>query len=200
MPNRPRLYLIDGHALAYRTYFALTRAADSSRWMTKAGEPTAGTYGFTSVLFRILERDAPEYLAVSFDTGRTFRDDLYQDYKATRDKMPEDLRPQLVRIREVVAAFGIPILEADGFEADDVLGTIARRAALQDVHVVIVTGDRDLLQLADENITIQLAGQKLSEAVEYGPQDVHERFGVRPDQLVDYKAMVGDTSDNIPGV
>jgi DNA polymerase-1 len=200
MPNRPRLYLIDGHALAYRTYFALTRSADSSRWMTKAGEPTAGTYGFTSVLFRILEQDAPEYLAVSFDTGRTFRDDLYQDYKATRDKMPEDLRPQLVRIREVVAAFGIPILEADGFEADDVLGTIARRATLQDVHVVIITGDRDLLQLADENITIQLAGQKLSEAVEYGPQDVHERFGVRPDQLVDYKAMVGDTSDNIPGV
>jgi DNA polymerase-1 len=200
MPKKPRLYLIDGHALAYRTYFALTRTADSTRWTTKAGEPTAGTYGFTSVLFRLIEQEAPEYLAVSFDTGRTFRDDLFTEYKATRDKMPDDLRLQLGRIREVVDAFGIPILEAEGFEADDVLGTVARAAAAQGVHVVIVTGDRDLLQLAEPDITIQLAGQKLSEAVDYGPKEVRERFGIRPEQLVDYKALVGDTSDNIPGV
>jgi len=200
MPEKPRLYLIDGHALAYRAYFALTRAADSSRWSTKSGEPTAGVYGFTSILLRLLEQAEPEYLAVSFDTGRTFRDDLYEDYKATRDKMPEDLAPQLDRIRQVVQAFGIPILEAQGYEADDVLGTIARRAAAQGVHVVILTGDRDLLQLADDDITIQLAGQRLSEAVDYDPGMVEQRFGVRPDQVVDFKAMVGDTSDNIPGV
>jgi DNA polymerase-1 len=200
MPRKPRLYLIDGHALAYRTYFALTRTADPSRWTTKSGEPTAGTYGFTSVLFRLIEQEAPEYLAVSFDTGRTFRDDLYTEYKATRDKMPDDLRLQIDRIRQVVDAFGIPILEAEGYEADDVLGTVARRAAAQGTHVIIVTGDRDLLQLAAPDITIQLAGQKLSEAVDYGPEEVRERFGIRPDQLVDYKALVGDTSDNIPGV
>ncbi len=200
MPDAPRLFLIDGHALAYRAYFALTRAGDGSRWITKAGESTAGTYGFVSVLLRLLESQAPEYLAVSFDTGRTFRDDLYPEYKATRDKMPDDLRLQLDRIRQVVLAFGIPILEAEGFEADDVLGTVARRAAEQGVRVVILSGDRDLLQLVDDSIHVELAGQKLSEAIDYGPQDVFDKFGVSPGQLVDYKALVGDTSDNIPGV
>jgi len=200
MGSAPRLFLIDGHALAYRTYFALTRVSDGSRWVTKSGEPTAGTYGFASVLLKLLDQEAPEYLAVSFDTGKTFRDELYPEYKATRDKMPEDLRPQLIRIRQMVAAFGIPVLEAEGFEADDVLGTVARRAASQGVQVVILTGDRDLLQLASDHIHIQLAGQKLSEAVDYGPKEVLERFGVTAERLVDYKALVGDTSDNIPGV
>jgi len=200
MTDAPRLFLIDGHALAYRAYFALTRAGDGSRWITKAGEPTAGTYGFVSVLLRLLEQQTPEYLAVSFDTGRTFRDDLYSEYKATRDKMPDDLRLQLDRIRQVVLAFGIPILEAEGFEADDVLGTVARRAAEQGVRVVILSGDRDLLQLVDDSIHVELAGQKLSEAIDYGPQAVQDKFGVSPAQLVDYKALVGDTSDNIPGV
>jgi DNA polymerase-1 len=200
MADKPRLVLIDGHALAYRAYFALTRASEDSRWITKSGEPTAGTYGFTSVLLRLLEHDHPEYLAVSFDTGKTFRDDLYPDYKATRDKMPDDLRPQLERIREVVAAFGIPILEADGFEADDVLGTVARLAEKGKVRVHILTGDRDLLQLVDDRVHVLLAGQKLSEAVDYGPDEVENRFGVSPEQFVDYKALVGDSSDNIPGV
>jgi len=200
MGKRPRLYLIDGHALAYRTYYALTRASDGSRWMTKSGEPTAGTYGFVSVLLRVIEQDAPDYLAVSFDTGRTFRDDLYQDYKATREKMPDDLQPQIERIRQVVRAFRIPVLEADGFEADDVLGTIARQAEAAGADVVILTGDRDLLQLATPHIHVLLAGQKLSEAVEYGPQEVSAKYGLSPSQLVDLKALIGDTSDNIPGV
>ncbi|MCK4962751.1 MAG: hypothetical protein KAS19_09700, partial [Anaerolineales bacterium] len=200
MSPQARLFLIDGHALAYRTYFALTRIGDSSRWITKSGEPTAGTYGFTSTLLRLLEQDAPEYLAVSFDTGRTFRDDLYPDYKATRDKMPDDLRLQINRIRQVVAAFGIPILEAEGYEADDVLGTVARKAAAQGVRVFILTGDRDLLQLVDNNIVIRLAGHKLSEAVDHGPAEVEARFDIETSQLIDYKALVGDPSDNIPGV
>jgi DNA polymerase-1 len=200
MAQPARFFLIDGHALAYRTYYALTRAGDASRWTTKAGEPTAGTYGFASVLLRLLDRDAPEYLAVSFDTGRTFRDQAYPAYKATRAKMPEDLAPQLDRIRELVAAFGIPILEREGYEADDVLGTVAGRAAGQGVDVTILTGDRDLLQLAGERVTVRLAGQKLSEAIDYGPKEVIERFGIEPPQIVDYKALVGDVSDNIPGV
>lgn len=200
MSPQERLFLIDGHALAYRTYFALTRIGDSSRWITKTGEPTAGTYGFISVMLRLLEQEMPEYLAISFDTGRTFRDDLFPEYKATRDKMPDDLRLQIDRIRQLIDAFGIPILEADGYEADDVLGTVARRAAEQGVRVFILTGDRDLLQLADENILIRLAGQKLSEAIDYGPVEVEERFGITPSQLIDYKAIIGDPSDNIPGV
>jgi DNA polymerase-1 len=200
-PKRKILYLIDGHALAYRTYFALTSiGGDNSRWITKSGEPTAGTYGFASVLLKILEQDRPDYLAVSFDVGRTFRDDLFADYKGTRDKMPPDLSVQIDRIMELVEAFNIPKLTAEGFEADDVLGTAARLAVAEGLEVKIITGDRDLLQLADEHVTINLSGQKLSEAVDYGPAEVKARFGLGPREYIDFKALVGDKSDNIPGV
>jgi DNA polymerase-1 len=195
-----RLFLIDGHALAYRAYFALTGASDGSRWLTKAGEPTAGVYGFTSVLLRLIEQEDPAYLAVSFDTGPTFRDQIFPEYKATREKMPEDLIPQFDRIRQVVEAFGIPILEAEGYEADDVLGTVGKLAVALGAEVTILTGDRDLLQLAEPHVTIRLAGQKLSEAADYGPAEVEAKYGVRTDQFVDYKALIGDSSDNIPGV
>jgi DNA polymerase-1 len=197
----PILYLIDGHALAYRTYFALTAASlGSDRWQTKGGEPTAGVYGFASVLLKILEQEAPDYLAVAFDTGKTFRDQLFPDYKATRAKMPDDLRPQMERIRQLVDAFNIPRLEVEGYEADDVLGSVARQAAAQGFGVKIITGDRDLLQLVNDRIIVSLAGNKLSEAKDYLPTDVVALWGIRPDQVVDYKALVGDTSDNIPGV
>ncbi len=197
----PLLYLIDGHALAYRTYFALTGAGTApARWMTSAGEPTAGVYGFTSVLLSLLDREHPENLAVAFDTGRTFRDDLYPQYKATRAKMPEDLAPQIERIRQVVAAFRLPIFEAEGYEADDVLGTLAQQATSRGWKSIILTGDRDLLQLVTEEVIIRLAGRSLSESTDYTPQKVLEQYGVRPDQMVDFKALVGDKSDNIPGV
>ena len=198
--KKPTLYLIDGHALAYRAYFALTRGGDVSRFMTSSGEPTAGTFGFISVLLKLLETEAPEYLAVTFDTGSTFRDEIYPEYKGTRAKMPEDLRTQIGRIRELVSAFGIPVLEAEGYEADDVLGTVARAASEQGVKVVILTGDRDLLQLVSKNVTIRLAGQKLAEAQDFGPQEVREKYQLSPAQLIELKALVGDTSDNIPGV
>jgi DNA polymerase I len=201
MSKRKTLYLIDGHALAYRTYFALTGAgSDPNRWVTKSGEPTAGTYGFASVLLKIMEQDRPDYLAVSFDVGRTFRDDLYAAYKGTREKMPDDLQVQIERINELVAAFNIPILVAEGYEADDVLGTVAQKAAKMGAEVKIVTGDRDLLQLVDKHITINLAGQSLAEATDYGPEDVKARYGLTPKQYIDFKALVGDKSDNIPGV
>ncbi len=195
----PILYLIDGHALAYRTYYALM-AAGGDRFKTRSGEPTAGTYGFASVLLRILEQEHPEYLAVAFDTGKTFRDELFPAYKATRAKMPDDLRPQIERIRQMVDAFHIPRLELEGFEADDVLGSIARQAVLKGLGVKIITGDRDLLQLVDDRILVSLSGNKISEAKDYRAEEVVAYLGVRPDQIVDYKALVGDTSDNIPGV
>ena len=195
----PILYLIDGHALAYRTYFALT-ASGGERWQTKSGEPTAGIYGFASVLLRILEQDHPEYLAVAFDTGKTFRDELFPAYKGTRAKMPDDLRPQIERIRQLVDVFNIPRLEVEGYEADDVLGSVARQAVARGLGVKIITGDRDLLQLVDERIIVSLSGSKLSEADDFLPEDVVKKLGVRPDQVVEYKGLVGDTSDNIPGV
>ena len=192
------LYLIDGHALAYRAFFALM--ASGSRFQTRSGEPTAGAYGFTNILFRILEQEKPKYLAVSFDTGKTFRNDVFPEYKATRAKMPEDLIPQIERIRQIVDAFNIPRLEKEGYEADDVIGTIAKQAVEKGLGVKIVTGDRDLLQLVDERIIVNLSGSKLADAKDYTLKEVKTLLGVRPDQVVDYKALVGDKSDNIPGV
>jgi DNA polymerase I len=197
----PKLYLIDGHALAYRTYYALTRGAPSS-FTTSSGESTAGVFGFTSVLLRILEQERGnlDYLAVAFDTGRTFRDDIYPDYKGTRAKMPEDLRPQIERIRQLVDAFGIPRLELEGYEADDVMGSTAHQAFQKGIYVKIITGDRDLLQLVNERIIVNLPGKSLADSKDYAVEDVRQYMGVRPDQIVDLKALVGDKSDNIPGV
>jgi DNA polymerase-1 len=195
----PIVYLLDGHALAYRAYYALTRGS-SAAFTTHAGEPTAGVFGFTSILLRLLEQDHPEYLAVTFDTGKTFRDKLFPEYKATRAKMPEDLRPQMERIRQIVDAFSIPRLEKEGYEADDILGSLAHLLASQGFGVKIITGDRDLLQLVNDRVLVNLPGKTIADAKDYFSKDVVELFGVRPDQVVDYKALVGDKSDNIPGV
>ena len=193
----PTLYLIDGHALAYRMYFALTAGASSQRWQNSKGEPTAGIYGFARELVRILEQENPEYLAVAFDVGKTFRDKIFPEYRGTREKMPDDLRPQIERIREMVDTFNIPRLEMEGYEADDVLGSVAKIAAEQGLGVKIITGDRDLLQLVNERTSVYLAGDDQTYITD---QDVIKKLGVRADQVVDYKAIVGDTSDNIPGV
>lgn len=193
----PTLYLIDGHALAYRMYFALTAGSSSQRWQTSKGEPTAGTYGFARELMRILEQEKPEYIAVAFDTGKTFRDKIFPEYKATRAKMPDDLRPQIERIRHLVDAFNIPRLEMEGYEADDVLGSIAKQLATQGLGVKIITGDRDLLQLVNRRTAVYLAGDDQNYITD---EDVVKKLGVRPAQVVDYKAIVGDKSDNIPGV
>jgi len=193
----PTLYLIDGHALAYRMYFALTAGGSSTRWQTSKGEPTAGTYGFARELLRIIEQEKPEYLAVAFDVGKTFRDKLFPAYKGTREKMPDDLSPQIGRIRQLVDVLNIPRLEMEGYEADDVLGSIARIAAAQGLGFKIITGDRDLLQLVNERTTVYLAGDDQNYITN---EDVIKKLGVRPDQVVDYKAIVGDKSDNIPGV
>jgi DNA polymerase-1 len=195
------LYLIDGHALAYRTYFALTSGGtNSARWLTSKGEPTAGVYGFTSVLLRLLEQERPDYLAVVFDTGKTFRDEIFPDYKATREKMPEDLRTQIERIRNLVDTFNIPRAELEGYEADDVLGSLANWAVEKGLAVKIITGDRDLLQLVNDRVTVNLPGRTLSDAKDYFRDDVKASMGVWPEQVVDFKAITGDRSDNIPGV
>lgn len=195
-------YLLDGHALAYRTYYALTAGGSTrSRWATTFGEPTAGIYGFTTVLLRILEQENPDYIAVAFDTGKTFRHSHYKEYKATRAKMPDDLRPQVERMRQMVDAFNIPRLEVENYEADDVLGSLAVWAAREKgLGVKIITGDRDLLQLVTPRIVVSLPTKKLSDSEDYYPEDVQRKLGVLPEQVVDYKALVGDPSDNIPGV
>lgn len=199
----PKLYLIDGHALAYRMFFALTSgAAGPGRWQTSKGEPTAGVFGFARILLNILENDKPDYIAVAFDTGKTFRDEMFPEYKATRAKMPDDLRPQMDRIRQLVDAFNMPRLEVEGFEADDVLGSVAKQAAAQGIGVKIITGDRDLLQLVGDHVIVNLPeGGKMGDAKDYiTDEDVIAKFGVPARLVVDYKALIGDASDNIPGV
>lgn len=192
-----KLVLIDGHALAYRMFFALPLHA----FTTTDGEPTNATYGFIrTVMDLILDDNPPKYLAVSFDVGKTFRDEIFDEYKGTREKMPDELRLQIDRIKEVIATLNIPIMELEGYEADDVLGTLADQAKAFNVPVHIITGDRDLLQLVDGNTAVALPARGGNPPDVFDETAVFNYFGVRPDQVVDWKALVGDSSDNIPGV
>lgn len=193
-----KLVLIDGHALAYRVFYGLPM--DS--FTTKAGEPTNATFGFVRTLLDLIQSPAaPQYLAVSFDVSKTFRDELFAEYKGTRAKMPDELGLQIERIKQVIQAMNIPILELDGYEADDVIGTISRQAATLGVPVHIITGDRDLLQLVDDNTTVELPpGQYEKLPQQFDVAAVLAKFEVPPPRIVDYKALVGDSSDNIPGV
>ena len=196
MANRPLLYLVDGHAVAYRQFHALPEAAFS----TKSGEITNAVYGFTRILIDILIEKRPKYLAVSFDAGLSGRENIYPDYKATREKMPDSLDTQIRRIYDVVKAFNIPILQIEGYEADDVMGTITKQGESQNVDVHIITGDRDILQLLSDNVRVQLPAFKNKADVIYDIPAFIEKYQIRPDQLVDLKALMGDSSDNIPGV
>ncbi|MCU0498042.1 MAG: DNA polymerase I [Anaerolineae bacterium] len=191
----PVIYLLDGYAIAYRQYFGLPVASFS----TRKGEPTNAVYGFTRVLLDILEKDKPNYLAVSFDMGMSGRETLYEAYKGTREKMETDLEVQLPRIAQVVEAFNIPILALEGYEADDVIGTVTQQAQAQGVQVRIITGDRDLLQLLNDQVIVQLPTFKGEDEL-YDVARFTQKYGVRPDQWVDMKALMGDNSDNIPGV
>lgn len=196
--SRPILVVIDGHALVYRQYFGMKNAS----FATKSGEPTTATFGFTRVLLDLLlKEDKPDYIAVSFDMGLSGRETIYPEYKANRADMEEDMVKQMDRIQQVVQAFNIPLLALEGYEADDIIGTVAQQAEAQGVHVHIVTGDRDLLQLLGEHVTAQLPSRQGNGTDEvYDVARFTEKYGLRPDQLVDLKALMGDTSDNIPGV
>jgi DNA polymerase-1 len=196
MPERKKLVLIDGHALAYRAYHALPDDLKTSK-----GELTNAVYGFTSMLLNVLRDENPTHIAVTFDKGPTFRHEIYTEYKAHRTKMPDEMRSQMDRVREVVQTLDIPIFEKEGYEADDLLGTLARQAEKQGVDTLIVTGDMDLLQLVDEHVKVLTSRWRFSDTVIYDVERVEERYdGLSPEQLVDYKALMGDKSDNIPGV
>jgi DNA polymerase I len=190
MPNST-LYLIDGSSYIYRAYFAIRNLSSPK------GFPTNALYGFTQMLLKVLKERQPEHVAVIFDAGRvTFRNDLYPEYKANRAAMPDDLRPQIEPIKEMVRAFNIPALELSGFEADDIIATIAVECAEKGLNVVVVTGDKDLMQIVTDRVTLlDTMKEKAS-----GIHEVEERFGVGPDRVIDILGLAGDTSDNIPGV
>ncbi len=168
---------------------------------TSKGEVVNATFGFTSILIKELGDIRPDYVAVAFDRpSPTFRHVEYAAYKAHRPTLPDIMRPQFGRIREIVEAFGIPIYEKDGFEADDVIGTLSVQAAQQGVDTIILTGDMDTLQLVNEHVRVKIAKRGISDITDYGIAEVKERYGLPPEKLPDFKGLVGDTSDNIPGV
>jgi len=192
--RKGRLVLIDAHSLIYRAFFALPPMS------TTAGEVTNAVYGFTSMLAIVLA-GRPEYAVAAFDMGGpTFRTEEYAEYKAGRRAMPDDLRPQIQRVREVLESFSIPIYGIPGFEADDIVGTLARQGEEMGMAVTIVSGDLDCLQCVTDSVDALVPRRGITDTLTYGPAQVRQRYNLEPAQLIDYKALRGDTSDNIPGV
>ncbi|HEX8730769.1 MAG TPA: DNA polymerase I [Ktedonobacterales bacterium] len=196
-PARLTLTLLDGHALFHRAFHAYPEEMSSV-----SGEATNAVFGFTRILLDIFRYVKPEYIAVAFDLPTpTFRHHDYAPYKAHRPSLPDSMRAQFPRVREIVRAFNIPIYEAAGFEADDVLGTLAAQATAQDADTVIATGDLDTLQLINDHVRVTFArSPRRGDFDYYDEEAVRQRYGFAPPRIVDYKALVGDTSDNIPGV
>lgn len=197
MAQRERLFLIDGMAIAYRSYFAfIQRPLINSR-----GENTSAIYGFVTFLNKILEEERPDYIAVAMDTSApTFRHKAFKDYKATRQKMPEDMASQLETLKEVVRSYGIPVLEVQGYEADDIIGTIARQAEKENVETYLVTADKDFMQLISDTIKMYRPARQGNEAEVIDEKGVMEKFGVEPDRVIEVLGLIGDKSDNVPGV
>ncbi len=193
--SKGKLVLIDGHALAYRAYFALPPTLSTSK-----GELTNAVFGFTSMLLNVLRDEKPDYIAVAFDVGKTFRHQEYKEYKAHRVKMPDEMRIQMERIHDILHVMNIPIIEVEGYEADDVLGTLAQQAEQEGLEILIVTGDTDAFQLIDDHTRVLTSRRVFSDTIVYDLDGIEKRYGLQPHQLIDYKALVGDTSDNIPGV
>jgi DNA polymerase I len=190
-----RVYLIDGYSLLYRAFYALPQSI-----ATTSGLPTNALYGFTSMVLKLLDEDEELGIGVVWDGGKpAFRMELYPEYKAQRSAMPEELRVQLDHLDQILDAMNIPAIRAEGFEADDVLATLSRRIP-EDVQLKIVTGDQDAMQLVDGKVKVLRTTRGVSETKEYGREEVIEEYGVTPEQIPDYKALVGDPSDNIPGV
>lgn len=197
MSDDKKLVLIDGHSILNRAFYGVPDLTNAQ------GLHTNAVYGFLNIMFRILEEEKPDYLAVAFDVhAPTFRHEMYEAYKGTRKPMPEELRQQVPVMKDVLKAMGVVIIERPGLEADDILGTLAKKAQAGGIEVTLVSGDRDLLQIADEHIKIRIPKTKSgrTEIEDYYPEDVVKAYEVTPLQFIDLKALMGDTSDNIPGV
>ena len=191
------LILIDGHALAYRQFFALERTGMKN----SDNQPTWAVYGFFKAIFDLLSKIHPDYIAVAFDVGRrTFRTEKFEEYKANREAMPDTLRSQIGVICEGLKAFDIPMITKEGFEADDIIGTISKMASEAGNTTLILTGDQDSFQLIDKEGSVKVLIPTKGELLEYDWNRVYDKLGVYPSQITDYKGLRGDTSDNIPGI
>ncbi len=193
-----KFIIIDAMALAYKAYFAFM----SSPLITSKGEPTSAVYGFINQLLKILEDNKPDYIAVAFDAHeKTFRHEQYKEYKAARHAMPDDMIPQLDRVKEIIDALKIPLYISPKYEADDIIGTAVCKAEDKGLESFIITPDKDFNQLVNENVKVIRPGGKTGEEIViYDVNKIKEEFGFEPKQMVDYLALIGDSSDNIPGV
>ena len=192
---KENIVIIDGSSLLYRAFFAIPHLSDPQ------GRPTNAVYGFLNVLLKLYSELNPQYVAVAFDKGKyTFRNDLYDGYKATRKEAPDDLRPQFALIREVLDCLGISVLEQEGYEGDDIIGTLAKNMAAEGYAVDVVTGDRDALQLVTNDVTVYLTKKGITQMLAVTPAVMEEEYGYTPAQVIEMKALMGDTADNIPGV
>jgi DNA polymerase-1 len=197
--DTPTLYLLDGHALIYRAFFAMI----SRPLTTSSGENTSAPFGLARFLIRLMEDHDPDYVGVVLDAGDSYRTEVFPEYKATREKMPDEMAASLPRVREIVEAFRVPVIEIPDWEADDVIGTLARQAATRGVRTVIVSGDKDFYQLVDEMTHLLNPGRGGPAGVDeerITPENASERLGVPPRHVTDYLALIGDSSDNVPGV
>ncbi len=195
--SRPRLLLLDGHSLAYRAFYALP----VENFSTTTGQHTNAVYGFTAMLINVLRDEQPTHLAVAFDVSRqTFRSEEYAEYKANRSKSPDEFQGQVSLIKEVLTALRVPFVEKPGFEADDVIGTLATQAVAEDFEVLICSGDRDSFQLVNDRTTVIYPMRGVSEMKRMTPAAVEERYGVPPSRYPELAAIVGESSDNLPGV
>lgn len=195
--NRPRLLLMDGHSLAYRAFFALP----AENFTTGAGQPTNAVYGFASMLANTLRDEAPTHFAVAFDVSRkTWRSQEFPEYKANRSKTPDEFKGQVELIGELLDAMHADRFAVDGFEADDVIATLATQAEAAGFEVLIVTGDRDSFQLITDNVTVLYPTKGVSELTRFTPEKVEEKYGLTPQQYPDFAALRGDPSDNLPGI
>ncbi|WP_141910467.1 DNA polymerase I [Micromonospora sp. A202] len=193
----PRLLLVDGHSMAYRAFFALP----VENFSTTTGQPTNAVYGFTSMLINVLRDEQPTHIVVAFDVSRhSFRTDKYAEYKAGRSETPTDFKGQVSLVKEVLAALQIPVVEKEGFEADDVIATLACQARDQGMTVLISSGDRDAFQLVDDQITVLYPRKGVSDLARMDPAAIEAKYGVPPQQYRDLAALVGETSDNLPGI
>ena len=192
-----KLVLIDGHSILNRAFFGLPDLTNAK------GQHTNAVYGFLNILFKILDEEQPQYLTVAFDVhAPTFRHKMYEAYKGTRKPMAEELREQVPLMKDMLRAMGVTVVEKEGYEADDLLGTIAKQSEAKGLEVSVVSGDRDLLQLATDHIKIRIPKTKRTgtEIEDYYAKDVVEKYQVTPIEFIDVKALMGDTADNIPGV
>lgn len=192
-----KLMLIDGNSIANRAFYGLPILTNSQGLYTNA------VYGFLNIFFKLIEEEHPKYVGIAFDLkAPTFRHDVFADYKGTRKGMPDELRPQMPLLKEVLASMNLKIFEAEGYEADDILGTLSLKGEKEGMEVVVVSGDRDLLQLASDTLKVRIPKTKMgrTEIEDYFSKDVIEKYGVTPTQFIDLKALMGDSSDNIPGV